>query len=79
MANATGVRCSADRSAGEQDRALRDLSPGEGAQPMESQLEGMPDTERHAALIAVATPELDRVYERLRGCGYALMTANRSS
>jgi transcriptional regulator of acetoin/glycerol metabolism len=33
----------------------------------------MPDGERHAALIALATPELDRVYEKVKGFGYALM------
>jgi sigma-54 dependent transcriptional regulator, acetoin dehydrogenase operon transcriptional activator AcoR len=64
MANATGIRHSADRPAGEQDRALRELS---------LQDEGMPDAERHATLIALATPELDRVYERIKGCGYSLM------
>ncbi|HEY6923089.1 MAG TPA: sigma 54-interacting transcriptional regulator [Steroidobacteraceae bacterium] len=78
MANATGVRRSAGRPAGERDRALRDLSPREGAQQMESQWEGMPDAARHAALIALATPELDRVYEKLQGCGYALMLMDAS-
>src|ERR1700754_2683970 len=73
MANATGVRRPADRSSGDQDRAARDLSPQEGEHPMESPWEGMPDAERHAALIALATPELDRVYERIKGCGYLLM------
>ena len=33
----------------------------------------MPDAERHAALIALATAELDRVYERMSGSGYTLM------
>jgi len=45
---------------------------------MESQWEGMPDAGRHAALIAFATPELDRVYEKLKGCGYALMLMDAS-
>ncbi len=45
---------------------------------MESQWDGMPDAERHAALIALATPELDRVYEKLKGCGYALMLMDAS-
>jgi sigma-54 dependent transcriptional regulator, acetoin dehydrogenase operon transcriptional activator AcoR len=40
---------------------------------MESDWEGIPDAGRHAALIALATPDLDRVYERMRGHGYALM------
>ena len=78
MANATGVRRSADQPAGERDRALRDLAPKEGAQSMESQWEGMPDAEGHAALIAFATPELDRVYEKLKGCGYGLMLMDAS-
>jgi len=46
---------------------------------MESQWEGMPDAERHAALIAFATPELDRVYEKLQGCGYALANAGHDT
>ena len=45
---------------------------------MESPWEGMPDAERHAALIALATPELDRVYEKIKGCGYALMLMDAS-
>lgn len=45
---------------------------------MEGQWEGMPDAARHAALIALAMPELDRVYERLQGCGYALMLMDAS-
>ena len=78
MANATGVRHSADRPAADQDRALRDLSLQDGTRSTEGQLEGMPDTERHAALIAVATPELDRVYEKVKGCGYSLMLMDAS-
>jgi sigma-54 dependent transcriptional regulator, acetoin dehydrogenase operon transcriptional activator AcoR len=69
MANATEVRHSVDRPAGEQDRALRELS---------SQDEGMPDPERHATLIALTTPELDRVYERIKGFGYSLMLMDAS-
>jgi transcriptional regulator of acetoin/glycerol metabolism len=38
----------------------------------------MPDAERHASLIAFATAELDRVYERIRGSGYALMLMDAS-
>jgi transcriptional regulator of acetoin/glycerol metabolism len=38
----------------------------------------MADAERHAALIAIATPELDRVYERIKGSGYALMLMDAS-
>jgi sigma-54 dependent transcriptional regulator, acetoin dehydrogenase operon transcriptional activator AcoR len=45
---------------------------------MESRWEGMPDAGRHAALIAFATQELDRVYEKLKGCGYALMLMDAS-
>jgi transcriptional regulator of acetoin/glycerol metabolism len=78
MANATGIRCPADRSAGEQDRALRELSPQDAMQSIGSHWEGMPDAGRHAALIAVATPELDRVYEKMRGTGYALMLMDAS-
>ena len=71
MANATGVRHSVDRPAGEQERALRELSQEVGSQPV-------PDVERHAALIALATPELDRVYEKIKGFGYALMLMDAS-
>jgi transcriptional regulator of acetoin/glycerol metabolism len=73
MANATIVRRSAERPAGEQERALRALPPEDPAQARGSHWEGMPDAERHAALIALATAELDRVYERMRGSGYTLM------
>jgi len=38
----------------------------------------MPDAGRHAALIALTTPELDRVYERIRGSGYALLLMDAS-
>jgi sigma-54 dependent transcriptional regulator, acetoin dehydrogenase operon transcriptional activator AcoR len=78
MANATGVRSLADRPAGDQERALRELVPEVGAQPDERHWQGMPDAERHASLIALATPELDRVYERIRGSGYALMLMDAS-
>jgi sigma-54 dependent transcriptional regulator, acetoin dehydrogenase operon transcriptional activator AcoR len=79
MANATGIRCPTDRPAGEQDRALRELSPQDGAQSIGSSAwQGMPDAERHATLIALATPELDRVYERMKGAGYALMLMDAS-
>jgi sigma-54 dependent transcriptional regulator, acetoin dehydrogenase operon transcriptional activator AcoR len=78
MANATGIRCPADRPAGEQDRVLRELSPQDGARSIGSQWEGMPDAGRHATLIALATPELDRVYERMKGAGYALMLMDAS-
>jgi transcriptional regulator of acetoin/glycerol metabolism len=72
MANATGIRGSADRPAGEQERALHEL-PQDTTQSSDGLWEGTPDAERHATLIALATPELDRVYERMRGAGYALM------
>jgi len=36
------------------------------------------DPERHATLIALATPELDRVYEKLGACGYSLMLTDAS-
>jgi transcriptional regulator of acetoin/glycerol metabolism len=45
---------------------------------MESPWEGVPDAERHATLIAIASPELDRVYEKIKGCGYALMLMDAS-
>jgi sigma-54 dependent transcriptional regulator, acetoin dehydrogenase operon transcriptional activator AcoR len=78
MANATGIRCPVDRPAGEQDRALRELSPQESTQSIGSHWEGMPDAGRDAALIGLATPELDRVYEKIRGSGYALMLMDAS-
>jgi transcriptional regulator of acetoin/glycerol metabolism len=62
-----------ERPAGEQDCALRELSPEAGPQSIASHWEGIPDAERHASLIALAIPELDRVYERMKGYGYALM------
>jgi len=78
MANATGVRRSPDRPGGDPDRVLRDIAPQDGAPAIENHWEGMPDAERHAALIALATSELDRVYERLRGSGYSLMLMDAS-
>jgi transcriptional regulator of acetoin/glycerol metabolism len=71
MANATGVRYPAERSSGDQDRALRELRPREPAGEM-------PDAERHATLIALATPELDHVYEKLAGSGYSLVLTDAS-
>ena len=38
----------------------------------------MSDAERHATLIALATPELDRVYEKLAGSGYSLVLTDAS-
>jgi transcriptional regulator of acetoin/glycerol metabolism len=61
------------RPAGEQERALREPQREQGSQLSDSQWDGTPDGERHAALIALATPELDRVYEKIKGFGYALM------
>jgi transcriptional regulator of acetoin/glycerol metabolism len=58
------------RPAGEQERALCELPP---ARSFESQWDGIPNAERHASLVALATPELDRVYEKVKGLGYALM------
>ncbi len=73
MANATGIRRSTERLAGEQEHALRELPPEGGPESILGHWERLPDTERHASLIALATPELDRVYERLSGFGYTLM------
>jgi transcriptional regulator of acetoin/glycerol metabolism len=74
MANATGFRHSVDRPAGEPaERTLRELAREHESQSGGGEWEGMPDSERHAALIALATPELDRVYEKVQGFGYALM------
>ncbi len=73
MANATGIRHSVDRPAGEQERARRELSPERGSQSTGGRWDGIPDAERHASLIALATPELDRVYEKVKGLGYALL------
>ena len=77
MANATGVRSPADRPPGDHEHALRELVPEDGL-PSSGSQEGMPDAGRHAALIALATPELDRVYERMRGSGYALVLMDAS-
>ncbi len=65
------------RSAGEQDRVIRDLSL-EDAAASDSRFEILPDAERHATLIAIAAPELDRVYEKLQGAGYSLMLMDAS-
>jgi sigma-54 dependent transcriptional regulator, acetoin dehydrogenase operon transcriptional activator AcoR len=78
MANATGIRGLADRPAGEQERALHELPPQDTTRSIDGLWEGMPDAERHATLIALATPELDRVYEKLKGAGYALMLMDAS-
>jgi transcriptional regulator of acetoin/glycerol metabolism len=78
MANATGVLSPADRSAGDQERALRELAPEDADQSNGFHWPGTPDAGRHASLIALATPELDRVYERIRGSGYALMLMDAS-
>lgn len=71
MANATTFQRSADQPAGGQNRALRDLPPPDAT-------ERIPDSEQHATLIALLTPELDRVYERMRGCGYSLTLMDAS-
>ena len=78
MANATGVRYPADRLVSDQDRAPRDLAPQGAARPIRSTGEWMSDAERHAAHIALATPELDRVYERIKGSGYSLVLTDSS-
>jgi transcriptional regulator of acetoin/glycerol metabolism len=62
-----------ERLTGEQDRALRELPPEGAAVSIIGYRERMPDAERHASLIALATPELDRVYEKINGVGYRLM------
>ena len=78
MANATGIRHPADRPPGNQDRALRELGPQGITRSIESPGEEASDAERHATLIALATPELDRVYERLGASGYSLMLTDAS-
>ena len=77
MANATGIRFPADRPAGDQDRVLRELRPQESSGSIGSP-GVMSDAGRHATLIAVATPELDRVYEKLAGSGYSLVLTDAS-
>jgi sigma-54 dependent transcriptional regulator, acetoin dehydrogenase operon transcriptional activator AcoR len=67
-----------DRPAGEQDRVLRELPPQDAAQSLGSHWVGMPDAGRHATLIGLATVELDRVYEMMKGAGYALMLMDAS-
>ena len=78
MANATGVRHPADRPAGDQDRVLRELGPQGITRSIGSSAEGVSDAERHATLIALATPELDRVYEKLGDSGYSLTLTDAS-
>ena len=78
MANATGIRFTADRPVSDQDRARRELGPQETSHSIGSAGAGMSDAERHATLIALATPELDRVYEKLAGSGYSLMLTDAS-
>jgi sigma-54 dependent transcriptional regulator, acetoin dehydrogenase operon transcriptional activator AcoR len=73
MANATLIRRSLERPAGEQDRALGGLSPEGRPESTVDHWGKVPDAERHASLIALTTPELDRVYEKIRGFGYTLM------
>jgi len=77
MTNATGIRYPADRSTGDQDRALRELRPRASADPIGSP-GALPNAERHATLIALATPELDCVYEKLAGSGYSLVLTDAS-
>jgi transcriptional regulator of acetoin/glycerol metabolism len=74
MANATGIRYPSDRPAGEQDRSLRSRG---ATDPIESAA-AVSDAERHATLIALATPELDRVYEKLSASGYSLVLTDSS-
>jgi transcriptional regulator of acetoin/glycerol metabolism len=78
MANATGIRGSEGHPASEHGRAVRELSREAGAQTSEGRFEPLPDAERHSTLIAIAVPELDRVYEKLKGSGYALLLMDAS-
>jgi transcriptional regulator of acetoin/glycerol metabolism len=78
MANATGIGGSEGHPASEHGRAVRELSREAGTQPSEARFEPLPDAERHATLIAIAVPELDRVYEKLKGSGYALLLMDAS-
>jgi sigma-54 dependent transcriptional regulator, acetoin dehydrogenase operon transcriptional activator AcoR len=64
MANATEVRRPADRPADGQDDVFHDVSQED---------DGIPDTERHATLIALMAPELDRVFEMIKGVGHTLL------
>lgn len=73
MGNATVVRRALERPAGEQDRALGELPPEGGPESIMNHWGRVPDAERHASLIALATPELDRVYEKIKDFGYTLM------
>jgi transcriptional regulator of acetoin/glycerol metabolism len=78
MTNATGIRSTGDRPGGEHSRPIHDVPLEATTQAIESHFNDTPDEERHATLIALATPELDRVYERIRGCGYALLMMDAS-
>jgi transcriptional regulator of acetoin/glycerol metabolism len=73
MANATGSGHTGGRPAGEHSRAIRDVPLDDSTQAIESHFDSTPDEQRHATLIALAAPELDRVYEKIRGAGYALL------
>lgn len=68
MANATGFRSPVDRLASDQDRAQFDPMSREAVHPVEA----------HAARIALATPELDRVYDRIKGSGCSLVLTDAS-
>jgi len=70
MANATTFQRSADQPSGA-TRAVHE-------EPSQDAVEGTPDAERHATLIALLGPELDRVYERMQGYGYALTLIDAS-
>ena len=78
MTNATGIRQPESRPADEHGRSVRELSLEDGAQGSESRFERLPDAERHATLIAIAAPELDRAYEKIQGAGYALLLMDAS-
>jgi transcriptional regulator of acetoin/glycerol metabolism len=51
-------------------------SPAEAARTDAAEV--VPDAQRHATLIALLLPELDRVYERMQGCGYSLLLQDAS-
>jgi sigma-54 dependent transcriptional regulator, acetoin dehydrogenase operon transcriptional activator AcoR len=78
MANATGILGSEGRAPSGHGRAVHELAREAGAQASEARFEPLPDAERHATLIAIAVPELDRVYEKLQGSGYALLLMDAS-
>lgn len=77
MANATGVRRSADRPGDDQEHVFHDLTAPVAGDPGEA-WEAIPNAERHATLIALASPELDRVFERIKDAGYSLMLMDAS-